>query len=98
MTRSETIKFLALQSIGNFLVLFAIYGVFATFGPAMVAETKYQISKVRGVKYIVAQPNDLDSTSQQLSQLSEKAKTQVLLPEQGPTFATVIAGPKEQVL
>ncbi|MBI3282683.1 hypothetical protein HYZ70_01240 [Candidatus Curtissbacteria bacterium] len=35
MTRSEIIRFLILRSIGNFLVLFAIFGVIATFGLAL---------------------------------------------------------------
>ena len=36
MKPSELIRFLILRTIGNFLVLFAIFGILATFGPAFV--------------------------------------------------------------
>lgn len=54
MQRSEKIKFLVLRSIGNFLVLLSIYGVIATFGPALTFEVKYRLKQARGVEYTVA--------------------------------------------
>lgn len=55
MTKSETIKFLILRSIGNFLVLLTLYGFVATFGPVLYHEVVYQLNKARGVRYTVAQ-------------------------------------------
>lgn len=55
MSRSEIIKYLVLRSIGNFLVLFAIFGVFATFGPALYYEAQYRIIQIRGVRFSVVQ-------------------------------------------
>lgn len=64
MQRSEKIKFLVLRSIGNFLVLLSIYGVLATFGPAVMFEVKYRIKEARGVEYTVSDlAGDLDTSA-----------------------------------
>ena len=91
MTKQEKIKFVVLRSIGNFLVLFALFGVAATFGPAIGTEVTYQIAKARGIEYTVVTPQDV----------SEGQETDVADPlpiESGPTFGSVLAGPKEQIL
>lgn len=122
MTRDETIKFLVLRSIGNFLVLFAVFGVFATFGPAMTAEATYRIAQLRGVEYQVVEPgvaiaadDGVAATPTPPVQSNLSTPTPVVteptpLPQaeegsasfdasqDGPTFASVIAGPKQQVL
>lgn len=54
MTRIEITKFLILRSFGNFLLLFALYGVGATFGPVLYQELRFGIEKARGVEYAVA--------------------------------------------
>ncbi|MBF8249804.1 MAG: hypothetical protein HW400_405, partial [Candidatus Levybacteria bacterium] len=53
MTTKEKIRFLIIRSIGNFLVLFAIFGVLATFGPALYYEAQYRIIQIRGVHFLV---------------------------------------------
>jgi len=53
MTAAEK-KFFVLRSIGNFLLLFAIFGVFATFGPALYFEGQYRIAQARGVTFEIA--------------------------------------------
>lgn len=55
MTKTEVIRFLVLRTIGNFLVLFAIFGVLATFGPALYYEAQYRIIQIRGVHFSVAE-------------------------------------------
>jgi sortase A len=47
------VKYLILRTIGNFLLLFAIFGVIATFGPAIYYEAQYQVIKARGVDFKV---------------------------------------------
>lgn len=55
-TKKRTVlKLLALRTIGNFLVLFTIFGFFATFGPAGYYEINYRIEKARGVSYVLAE-------------------------------------------
>lgn len=56
MTRKEITRFLLLHSIGNFFVLFGLYGVGMTFGPAIYQEINFRIDQARGVQYVVATP------------------------------------------
>lgn len=50
----EQLRFLALRTIGNFLVLSSIFGMFLTFGPAIKNEIVYRYNRLRGTQYIVA--------------------------------------------
>lgn len=86
MTRNESIRFVALQTLGNFLVLFSIYGVCATFGPTIAEQIKYTIIQVRGVEYKVQAKREEDTISAATS-----ASQQI-------GFAEVLAGSKEQIL
>lgn len=88
MTRKEIIRFLILKSIGNFLVLFAVFGVGATFGPALFFEVRYQLYQWQGVYYTIADPGKTSdiaeaatSTPQNLPSLFFPGdKHQVLVP------------------
>src|SRR4030042_6843581 len=104
MKRSELIKFLILRTVGNFLVLFAIFGALATFGPALYYEIGFRVAQARGVKYIVAQvPSVLPTPTP--AQVQENLPTPI--PSPTPTtapstgvdnFAQVLLGAKEQIL
>lgn len=86
MNREDTIKFLILRSIGNFLLLLAIYGVFATFGPALYYELQYRVVLARGIKFEVS---------------DSKAQAAVpAAPQTSPSlgFGEILVGPTEQVL
>jgi len=54
MTRKEMLRFFILRTIGNFLVLFAIFGIVATFGPALYYEVSFKVAEARGIHYVVA--------------------------------------------
>jgi len=82
MTTKEKIRFLVFRSIGNFLVLFAIFGVLATFGPALYYEAQYRIIQIRGVHFAVS------DVPQKVSKVNN--------PSIG--FADILSGPKEQIL
>ncbi len=62
-----------LRSIGNFLVLFALFGISMTIGPALFYEIHFQADKVTGVKYIVANP--VSSQLGKLTNSNEKVLT-----------------------
>lgn len=83
MTRREAVKFVLVRSTGNFLLLFALYGVFATFGPALMYEAQYRIIQIRGISYEVQ-----DETKEKETEASRT----------GGGFADVLAGDKEQIL
>lgn len=94
MKRSEVVKFLVMRSIGNFLVLFALYGVAATFGPALYYEFYYRIVQARGIHYTIAEP-----TTTPLGEISKKAATNKPVQAVGPgDLGAVLAGNKEQIL
>jgi LPXTG-site transpeptidase (sortase) family protein len=89
MTTGDKIRFLILRSIGNFLVLFAVFGVLATFGPALYFEATYQIMRIRGVHFSV------DSQTVQPKKISP---IQTSIKEKSLSFADILSGPKEQIL
>ena len=86
--RSEIIKFLVLRSIGNFLVLFAIFGFLATFGPALYYEVQYRIIQIRGVHFSV----------EHVTASEDEEKAPVPLAKSTISFADVLSGPTEQIL
>lgn len=92
MSRGEIIRFLILRSIGNFLLLFAIFGVLATFGPALYYEVSFKIVQARGIKYTV-----LDAQTSPFGEILKKQKAENSQGISGG-FADILAGPKEQIL
>lgn len=90
MNKREQIKFIVLRSIGNFLVLFAIYGVVATFGPAVYFEVQYKVIQVRGIHFTVAKAPDISPLGQILA--DEEKQRQI------PTFQSVLTGSTEQII
>jgi len=88
MTTRDRIRFLVVRTIGNFLVLFAIFGVLATFGPALYYEVQFRIIEIRGVHFTV---------HSQVSQSEEPARVEPV--KQAPLgFADVLSGPTQQIL
>ncbi|MBP7832892.1 MAG: sortase [Candidatus Levybacteria bacterium] len=51
MGKKQIIKYLVLRTLGNFLILFMVFGFVATFGPAIYYEVKFRVSQFRGVSY-----------------------------------------------
>jgi LPXTG-site transpeptidase (sortase) family protein len=82
MTTKEKIRFLIFRSIGNFLVLFAVFGVMSTFGPALYYELQYRIIQIRGVHFSV------ENIPQKGSKINN--------PSIG--FTDILSGKKEQIL
>lgn len=85
MTTKEKVRFLILRTIGNFLVLFAIFGVFATFGPAIYYEITFRVMQARGVHFLIK--------DQVLNQ-----KQNPIIQRSSLDFANILSGPKEQIL
>ena len=96
MTRSEIIHYLILRSIGNFLVLFAIFGVIATFGPALFYEVEYRIAQYRGITYTVEDPAQVKNPISPLGELMRKEGKIVRTVASG--FGALLAGPKQQII
>ena len=90
MTKSDKAKFLILRAVGNFLILFALYGLLATFGPALYYEISFRVIEARGVHYSVP------VTTTKLGQLmnEEGGKTS----SSNPSFGQILTGPTQQEL
>ena len=95
MKRSEMLRFLILRTIGNFLVLFAIFGIIATFGPAIYYEVSFRVSEARGIHYVVSSKFQVQSSKIVNVPNSELPKTQSAGID---NFAQVLSGPKVQEL
>lgn len=103
MTRNELFRFLILRTIGNFLVLFAIFGIFATFGPALYYEVSFKILQARGVRYVVASTSSFPISAQDDQPNNQILPTPTPIPVSSlssgvDNFAKVLSGPKEQIL
>ena len=48
------IRFIALRTAGNFLVLASFFGLVMTFGPAIENEITYRVNRARGISYVAA--------------------------------------------
>jgi LPXTG-site transpeptidase (sortase) family protein len=92
MTTGDKIRFVILRSVGNFLVLFAIFGVLATFGPALYYEVTYQVMKARGIHFSVNTQVSLPAQSAKMLKVQEPTEKTSL------NFANILSGPKEQIL
>ncbi len=88
------IRFLILRSIGNFLLLFALFGVVATFGPAFYYEIQYRLIQARGVHYTIPK----DQTTGFGVILQKEQEKNGLTYSNEPNFASILSGPHEQIL
>lgn len=84
MTRNEKLRFMAIRSLGNFLLLISLYGVIATFSPAILYEAQFRIAQLRGIQFHISKDNFGPDTV-----AAEKVQ---------PGFGDIISGAKEQVL
>lgn len=55
-SRSEKIKFIVIRTLGNFFLLFSLFGMAATFGPAFYMEVLYRTNLARNITYVVSFP------------------------------------------
>jgi sortase A len=82
MTAAEK-KFFVIRTVGNFLLLFAIFGVISTFGPALYFEAQFRIIQARGITYKIAEGEDLGAL------VRNHGKSQ-------PSFGDLLVGATEQ--
>lgn len=87
---AEVVKFLILRTIGNFLVLFALYGLIATFGPALYYEVSYKLIQARGVHYTVP------AKTTKLGEILDQNNSSVHAGN--PSLSQVLTGPTQQIL
>lgn len=98
MSKKDAVRFLILRTIGNFLLLFALFGVIATFGPALYYEGLFAIMQARGVKYAIAPSTSAVQTSAFGEILKQNQGQPTPINKSGPEFSNVLNGAKEQIL
>ena len=54
LREGERLKFFSMRIVGNFLVLFSLYCVVATFGPVIYQEVAYKYRTAQGINYVLA--------------------------------------------
>lgn len=91
-TNPAIIKYLILRTLGNFLVLFTVFGITATFGPALFFEARYQATKFFNINYKVVESVSAPSEFTKILSRNQKIKTQPDL------FAEVLGGEQEEIL
>ncbi len=91
MTKRDKTSFLLMRTLGNFLLFFSLYGVAATFGPALYFEGQYRVAQARGIEYTVDDPIAAQITP------TGTPPTPTVAPD-STGFGAVIASADEQVL
>ena len=94
-TREQKIReYLIVRTIGNFLLLFAIFGAISALGPAVYYEAKFYTTKVFNVYYTVAKIPD--GVSENVENFFSDLRDQVN-PDRN-FFASLFDNKKENVL
>lgn len=70
MGKKQIAKYLILRTLGNFLILFMIFGFLFTFGPAIFYEARFRIEQLRGVNYVLP-----DTEPSALAKIMQKRKS-----------------------
>ena len=52
----DKVKFIILRTLGNFLLLFSLWGMGMTFGPVFYIEVLYRYNQLRNISYVVNYP------------------------------------------
>lgn len=97
MTKSEIFSFLVLRSIGNFLILFAIFGVIATFGPSLYYEAQFRVAQARGISYkVVASLSELKDILAKSKNI--KTGKNLPLPKDSQQLSEILTENNERIL
>lgn len=108
MTTREKVRFLIFRTIGNFLLLFSLYGVFLTFRPVISQELRVRTERARGISYKVESSEeilkvDIDPINMNppgaLNALFSDKKEYILIPKD-PLFSILIPkiGASERII
>jgi LPXTG-site transpeptidase (sortase) family protein len=66
----DKIKFIIIRTLGNFFLLFSLFGMAATFGPVFYYEVLYRYNIARNIKYVVNYENPAPVISQSVPTVS----------------------------
>lgn len=95
MKRKEIIKYLILRTVGNFLVLFTLFGFVFTFGPTIYYEINFKIDQAKGVKYTVPDEQQVSELGKLMAR--QKAQGTANNPQES-LLAKIDTKPNEKML
>jgi len=104
MRRSEVIRFIALRTFGNFLVLVALYGVAMTFGPALRYEFQYQIIQFRHIQFTIKDGSKVSRANKNNKQIKPETldthdtSDTIDTSSKPPGFMSILSGNQQQIL
>lgn len=99
MNKKRFVKLLILRTISNFLILFALFGIVATFGPAIYYEVAYKIGQARGVTYALAPSVEESDSESALGKIIKKYQIDGEIQDQGPSLlGDVLSTDQEKIL
>ncbi len=91
--RNQIIWFLVLRTLGNFLLLFTVFGLLFTFGPAIFYEARYQAANYFNINYKVGQ-----IVQQGPTELGKIIQKEQLAKSQPSILSAVLSGKREEIL
>lgn len=89
----KIIKYLVIRTIGNFLVLFSIFGISATFGPALYYEGRYHLANAFSIQYDATKETSFEPS--ELSRIVESDRQRKVQPD---LFNEVLSGSRQEIL
>lgn len=98
MKRKGIVKYLIFRTLGNFFVLFTIYGFFATFGPAIYYEALFRWSRVAGISYSVVETNETTPLGQLLRERQIGTTSNQPSGSNDSLLGAILSGEKQHVL
>ncbi len=63
-TTQEKIKFVLLRTLGNFLILYSLFGMANTFGPVIKQEIDYRTTVARNIRFVVGDEASAQDTTE----------------------------------
>jgi LPXTG-site transpeptidase (sortase) family protein len=100
MQSKKIIQFLIFRTLSNFFILITIFGVLATFGPAIFYEAEFRYEKVFGVEYAIADISETDQTPSELGALLDKYQNTPgeLTEDEQSMLGVILSENKEKIL
>lgn len=97
MLKKEVVKFIILRTLGNFFILFTLFGFFATFGPALYYEALFRISTYQGIHFrLAAQSSELEKLIREHTPAA--SPTPEPATRQENLLGAILSGQKEHIL
>lgn len=100
MHKKKILKLLFWRTVGNFLILFSLSGIIATFGPSIYYEVSYRVEKIRGIKYSLAPEFQQEANQEsELGKLLRKYENEGSIENPKPSLlGDVLANNNEKIL